>query len=411
MSRRFRFITICIVLGGFAVFVSAGYPFSSPAPNKADWGFFGHKRINRLAVFTLPEEMLPLYKTQIEYITEHAVDPDKRRYATKHEAVRHYIDIDHWGSHPFDNVPRKFTPALIRFSKIVGITATGDTLRAHWEEGEDGLAISTSSAALKTIEANRYRDYFYQSVMPRYYDGPSFTADALIDSFSIKGVTSLFVIDDFSQHGILPYNLISYYKKLVKAFSSQNYKRALRLSTEVGHYLGDAHVPLHTTTNYNGQLTDQVGIHGFWESRIPELFADATYDYFVGQAEQIDDMETFIWDVVLASNLLVDSVLQIEKRLSKTFPADQQYCFEDRNNQNIRTPCEAYARAFTEEMEGMVEERFRASIHAIGSFWYTAWLEAGKPPLHDTAIDAQATRDSLDQFRASGKIFGRQHDD
>jgi len=59
------------------------------------WGFFGHKRINRMAVFTLPPELVGFYKYHIEYITEHAVDPDKRRYAVEGEAPRHYIDIDH----------------------------------------------------------------------------------------------------------------------------------------------------------------------------------------------------------------------------------------------------------------------------------------------------------------------------
>jgi hypothetical protein len=45
------------------------------------WGFFGHKRINRMATFVLPPSMFGFYKTHIEYLTEHSVDPDKRRYA------------------------------------------------------------------------------------------------------------------------------------------------------------------------------------------------------------------------------------------------------------------------------------------------------------------------------------------
>ena len=68
------------------------------------WGFYGHKKINRMAVFTLPPEMIGFYKKNIEYITEHAVDPDKRRYSTEGEAARHYIDIDHYihdGNDPF----------------------------------------------------------------------------------------------------------------------------------------------------------------------------------------------------------------------------------------------------------------------------------------------------------------------
>ena len=87
------------------------------------WGFWAHQRINRLAVFTLPPDMLVLYKKNIDYLTSHAVDPDKRRYAVDGEAPRHYIDIDHYGTYPFDNVPREWDDALEKFSR--------DTLMAY----------------------------------------------------------------------------------------------------------------------------------------------------------------------------------------------------------------------------------------------------------------------------------------
>ena len=64
------------------------------ANSDEDWGFWGHRKINRMAVFTLPPDLIIFYKKHIEFITDHAVDPDKRRYASKHEAVRHYIDLD-----------------------------------------------------------------------------------------------------------------------------------------------------------------------------------------------------------------------------------------------------------------------------------------------------------------------------
>lgn len=47
------------------------------------WGFYAHKKINYYAVFLLPPEMMVLYKPQIDFLTEHAVDPDKRRYAVR----------------------------------------------------------------------------------------------------------------------------------------------------------------------------------------------------------------------------------------------------------------------------------------------------------------------------------------
>ena len=68
-----------------------------PSGVHAGWGFFGHKKINRVAVFTIPESSLfQFYKENIDFITEHAVDPDKRRYAVKGEAEKHFIDIDHF---------------------------------------------------------------------------------------------------------------------------------------------------------------------------------------------------------------------------------------------------------------------------------------------------------------------------
>ena len=80
---------ICFIV----IFIATAYFFQ---PQTYTWGFFGHKKINRMAVFTLPPEMIKFYKKNIEYITEHAVDPDKRRYAVEGEAQRHYIDIDHY---------------------------------------------------------------------------------------------------------------------------------------------------------------------------------------------------------------------------------------------------------------------------------------------------------------------------
>src|SRR5438552_2121479 len=77
-----------------------------PTEDSFSWGFFGHKRINKMAVFTLPPEMIGFYKKHVDYITDHAVDPDRRRNVNPDEAPRHYIDLDHYGAHPFDSIPK-----------------------------------------------------------------------------------------------------------------------------------------------------------------------------------------------------------------------------------------------------------------------------------------------------------------
>ena len=69
------------------------------------WGFFAHQRINRLAIFTLPPEMMPFYKKHLQYLMENSVRPDMRRYAVKDEAPRHYIDADIYGDSALYKMP------------------------------------------------------------------------------------------------------------------------------------------------------------------------------------------------------------------------------------------------------------------------------------------------------------------
>ena len=275
-------------------------------PTNEDWGFYGHKRINRLAVFTLPPEMFGFYKEHIEFITEHAVDPDKRRYAVEGEAPRHYIDLDHYYKHgedPYEVMPRRWKDAVDKF--------TEDTLLAY---------------------------------------------------------------------GIVPWHISVMKSKLQRAFEANNVDLILKYSAEIGHYVADAHVPLHTTENYNGQLSGQKGIHGLWESRLVEINAD-DYNYFVGKASYKKNSLDFAWDAVKGSHLALDSVLRLEKVISKSIPGDRKYAYERRGNVTVQTYSKEFCSLYHESMNGMVERRMRQAIISVGSIWYTAWVDAGQPDL------------------------------
>lgn len=285
------------------VLMCLGFVFLLPKQSSQSWGFYGHKRINRMAVFTLPPEMVTFYKSHIEFVTNHAVDPDKRRYGVEGEAPRHYIDIDHYGEHAFDSVPKFWKAAIAKY--------TEDTLMAY---------------------------------------------------------------------GIVPWQIEKHYYKLLNAFKNENLDQILSYSADLGHYIADAHVPLHTTENYNGQLTGQRGIHGFWESRIPELKAE-DYDYFVGRAKYVDSPIKSAWKIVYDSHMGVDSVLKFEAALNKEFPQDRKYAYENRGNLMMKVYSLEYTNRYDLMIKGQVERRMRESIIMVGSLWYTAWVNAGKPNL------------------------------
>lgn len=359
-------------------------------------------------MFTLPSSMIGVYKFNIDYLTDHAVDPDKRRYASKHEAVRHYMDLDHWGAVPFNNVPRRWIDLLAGYIELKCVRGAGDTMTIHqpFMETIGGEIPDT----LKTFVAKHLMSQYYEDVWSFNPD----TVQKYFPAIDCGPCKEIYGSEAFTQHGILPYHLYSMQQRLTDAFANKNLAEVLRLSADFGHYIGDAHVPLHTTKNYNGQLSGQEGIHAFWESRIPELFAEKDWDFLVGQAIYIDDPRNYYWNIVLKSYELADDVLQIEKDLSKTFPDDEQYCFEERLNTLVRTQCPEYAAAYDQKMSGMVEARMQDAILAVGSAWFTAWVDGGQPKFQDFLIEMSDSDreafEALEREFVKGRAFGRDHE-
>lgn len=394
------------------------------------WGFYGHRLINRMAVFTLPPEMIGFYKDNIEYLTEHAVDPDKRRYSTKFEAARHYLDMDQYGEYPFERLPRTWYPFLARYAELYAVLDGRDTVKimgdGYWRASnrEYKLINDTLLGLLNkedyTISLKNMHSFVAFTVNGAYRkDDWNLPVDSLKllfgDNPLMKRITSCYGSDSFTAHGILPYNLDEMLEKLTKAFVSKDKNRILRLSAELGHYIADAHVPLHTSKNYNGQLTNQDGIHAFWESRIPELFAESDFDFLVGKAQYIKETNDYFWKVIFDSNEGVELLLKLEKELKKSFPQDQQFCYENRLNQVIRTQCQDFAKAYNNKLDGQVEDRMRESIISVGDMWYTAWVNAGQPDLKnlysgELSPEEKADQEELEKDYKSGKEQGRKHE-
>jgi hypothetical protein len=267
------------------------------------WGFYIHKKVNRMAVFTLPPQMIGFYKNHIEYITEHSGDPDRRKFADEKEGVRHYIDIDRYGKDPFDKMPKKWKDAVEKY--------TEDTLQLY---------------------------------------------------------------------GINPWWIEVMENRLTNAFKEMDVDKILFVSANLGHYIGDATVPLHTTKFYDGKTPEQKGIHALWESRIPELLAE-DYDYFVGRAEYIEKPNELIWKVVKESHDAVDSIFAVDEKLKAEFPSDKKYSYENKGQALTKVYSKEYALEFNKLLNGMIESRIKRAIKMVGSMWYTAWVNAGQPDL------------------------------
>ena len=189
------------------------------------------------------------------------------------------------------------------------------------------------------------------------------------------------------QNGILPWFMEDLMDKLTKAFKEKKKTEILFIAADLGHYIGDGHMPLHTSANYDGQLTNQKGIHALWESRLPELFGNG-YNFHSNDAKFIADIRKEIWRMIFSTHSLKDTLLATDKALRVKF--SQEKIFKTDNNgkeikskYNSKIYSDDYAKQFHDALNGMVEKQMRASIEFTANFWYTAWVNAGKPDLSD----------------------------
>ncbi len=278
------------------------------------WGFRAHKQITQMAIYTLPQEMVPFYKKYMDELITASVQPDIRRYVVKGEAPKHYIDIDHYGDSAIINFPRSWDKALELYNE-----------------------------------------------------------------------------DTLLEHGILPYAILLTKYNLTRALKEKNGARIIRYAADLSHYVADAHVPLHTTYNYNGQFTGQKGIHALWETRIPEI-ESAEYSFWVGKASYIGNLTSVIWDVVTTSHALSSKVLSIERSCSSEFPQDKKYGFEQAGKYEKRVYTQDYTLYYSNQLGGMVENQMRSAVKLIGDLWFTSWVDAGQPQLDNLKIKIERSQ-------------------
>ena len=134
--------------------------------------------------------------------------------------------------------------------------------------------------------------------------------------------------------------------------------------------------------------------------------------FFIGKAYYIPHLFSFIWDRILESATASDSVLRCEKEINDSLHPDLKYAFEERRGKMVKQYSIAYATLYESRLNHMIERRMRQSIFAEASCWYTAWVNAGQPPLDHLGRDSltlseQKEYENLNLEWKKGKVLGR----
>ena len=175
-----------------------------------------------------------------------------------------------------------------------------------------------------------------------------------------------------NQNGRLPWRTEEIYGRLVTTFQdigkatgpAYAADNARYLVAVLAHYVEDAHVPFHAVVSYDGQATNQRGIHSRFESDLV-LRNQSTIHLPPITLKAIPNVRDFIFDTLIESESLVSKVLDADR--SATAGRD----FYD----------DGYFAAFFKGAQPIVEKRLGDAVSGVASVVVSAWDKAGRPKL------------------------------
>ncbi|HPS63359.1 MAG TPA: T9SS type A sorting domain-containing protein, partial [Bacteroidales bacterium] len=171
--------------------------------------------------------------------------------------------------------------------------------------------------------------------------------------------------------GTLPWSTYATFDSLTGAFRRGDWNRSAYFAADLGHYVGDGHMPLHITANYNGQKTGQTGVHSRYETSMISRYEDQLV-YQTDSARYITgDIQNYIFQYLYLNYKYVDSILIAD---------------EDASSLSGSTSSSAYYGFLWERTGTFTTGLMKRGSQTLGDLIYTAWVKAGSPVFNPNAI-------------------------
>jgi len=222
-----------------------------------------------------------------------------------------------------------------------------DSLAAHGSDADSRKSIDPTEGPKHYIDIDNYPEFIANGYISQNFD-------SLV---LLHGNT--FVMGQ----GILPWAIMKTFDSLQIAFQNNQFNKAMLFAADLGHYIGDMHMPLHITRNYDGQFTGQSGIHSRFESTMINNYSTQII-YSGDSLVYINDVSDFVFNTLYNNYSYVDSVLNCDN-LAKAFAGN--------------TNSSAYYSKMWELSKGFTTQLFQNASYKLTCLIYTAWLNAGSP--------------------------------
>ncbi len=251
------------------------------------WGPNAERLVTSKAVDTLPPEIGTFFDANRRFLVQHVTDSDAASEPDSPASHNDYIDLDHYGSFPFSELPRNYAAAVRKYGK-------------------------------RTVD----------------------------------------------KYGLLPWQIGVWSQKLTQDIEARDWQSAKISAATLAHYVAAAHDPFNTTINGDGSLSSQPGVN--------QRFGGALVDryqlfFFVkpNEATFIKDPTDHAFEMALSAHAWLENILNAD-RLA---------------HQGLSGYTDDYYDRFYAQAGAVLIRQLSDASTDIGSYWMTAWINAGRPQL------------------------------
>ena len=205
-----------------------------------------------------------------------------------------------------------------------------------------------------------------------------------------------FGAETFEKAGTAPWAAAEALDRLVDALRTGRTGGVFAAAGDLAHYAADLHMPLHTTKNWDGQLTGNHDIHkalevGLVNRRLDAYRAEVRKDRRV--VHYLADPTDRLFDWLIAAHARVAPILEADtaaRTATQYNPAQHPEDLDQVDSARARPYYEALAEELAKRGSPEAAALREASAH-LADLLYTAWVRAGKPAtLQAAAQDADA---------------------
>ncbi len=217
----------------------------------------------------------------------------------------------------------------------------------HVTDPDEGTARNPAAPRNNFIELDHYGQFPF-NLLPRSYS-------AAVAKYGRRSI---------DKYGLLPWQIGLYSQKLTEALRDHNWTEARENAALLAHYVAAAHDPFNTTMDSDGEPSGQMGVN--------ERFGDGLVDryqlfFFVkpNEAAFVRDPTDEGFEMALGAHSWLENILLADRRAHDGLSAyGDQY----------------YDRFYAQAGAVLIRQLSDASTD-VGSYWMTAWINAGRPPL------------------------------